>query len=99
MKAIQLLKNDHETAKRMFGQILAASAAQRAELWAKLEPELKGHEKIEEAALSGPVAQEIGSTDEALNEWPEQHHEEMGEAEALIKEIDGLDSTTDEWLE
>lgn len=99
MNAIQLLKNEHETAKRMFGQILAASAAQRAELWAKLEPELKVHEQIEEAALYGPVAQEIGSTDEALNEWPEQHHEEVVEAEALIKEIDGLDSATDEWLE
>jgi len=63
MNAIQFLKNEHETAKRAFGQIQAASADQRAALWAKLEPELKVHEQIEEAALYGPVAQELGSND------------------------------------
>jgi hypothetical protein len=45
MNAIQLLKNEHEKAKRAFGEIQAASAGQRAQLWAKLEPELKVHEE------------------------------------------------------
>jgi hemerythrin-like domain-containing protein len=98
MNALQFLKNEHETAKRMFGQIQAASALQRGELWAKLEPELKVHEQIEEAALYGPVAQEVGPTDETLDEWTEHHHGEVSEVEGLIQEIGGLDSTTDEWL-
>jgi hypothetical protein len=98
MNAIQLLKKEHETAKRMFGEIQAASAGQRGELWAKLEPELKVHEQIEETALYGPVAQEVGSTDETLKEWQEHHQEEVSEAEAMITEIGGLNATTDEWL-
>jgi len=99
MNAIQLLKNEHETAKRTFGQIQAASADQRAQLWAKLEPELKVHEQIEEAALYGPVAQEVGSSDQSLKEWQEHHHQEVAELEALIQEIGGLDPTANEWME
>jgi iron-sulfur cluster repair protein YtfE (RIC family) len=99
MNAIQLLKSEHEKAKQAFEEIQAASANQRAPLWAKLEPELKVHEEMEEAALYGPVAQELGSTDQTLKEWHEHHHEEVTEAEALIQEIDGLDSTSDDWLE
>jgi hypothetical protein len=97
MNAIQLLKNEHETAKRTLGQILAASADQRAELWAKLEPQLKVHEQIEEAALYGPVAQEVGSHDQSLQEWQEHHHEEVTDLEALIHEIGGLDPTDAQW--
>jgi hemerythrin-like domain-containing protein len=99
MNAIQLLKSEHEKAKRAFEEIRAASANQRAELWAKLEPDLKLHEQMEEVALYGPVAREVGPTDQALNEWQEHHHEEVTEAEDLIQEIDGLDPTGDEWME
>jgi hypothetical protein len=99
MNAIQFLKNEHEKAKQAFGDIQGASGGQRAELWAKLEPELKAHEEIEEVALYGPVAQEVGAKDQTLNEWQEHHHEEVTEAEALIEEIDGLDPTADEWMD
>ena len=99
MNAIQLLKTEHETAKQMFAEIHAANAVQRGQLWTKLQPELKVHEEMEEAELYGPVAQEVGSTDETLKEWQEHHHEEVSELEDMIKEIGGLDSTTDEWLE
>jgi hemerythrin-like domain-containing protein len=99
MNAIQLLKNEHEKAKQAFEEIQGASANQRASLWAKLEPELKVHEEMEEAALYGPVAQDLGATDQTLKEWQEHHHEEVTEAEALIQKIDGLDSTTDDWLD
>jgi len=94
-----LLKSEHEKAKRAFAEIQAATANERAPLWAKLEPELKVHEEMEEAALYGPVAQELGSTDQTLKEWHEHHHEEVTEAEALIQEIDDLDSTSDDWVE
>jgi hemerythrin-like domain-containing protein len=99
MNAILLLKNEHEKAKLMLGEIQAASAEQRGRLWAKLEPELKVHEQMEEAALYGPVAEAIGSTDQELKEWPEHHHEEVTELEALIQEIGGLDPTDDQWME
>ena len=99
MNAIQLLKSEHEKAKRAFAEIQAATANERAPLWAKLEPELKVHEEMEEVALYGPVAQELGSTDQTLKEWHEHHHEEVTEAEALIQEIDDLDSTSDDWVE
>jgi hemerythrin-like domain-containing protein len=98
MNAIQFLKNEHEKAKRAFEEIEAASGDQKAQLWAKLEPELKTHEEIEEVALYGPVAQDVGPKDETLKEWQEHHHEEVIEAEALIEEIDGLDPTADEWI-
>lgn len=99
MNAIQFLKNEHEKAKRAFEDIQAASSDQRAQLWAKLEPELKMHEEIEEVALYGPVAQEVGSKDQTLKEWQEHHRGEVVEAEALIEEIDGLDPTADEWID
>jgi hemerythrin-like domain-containing protein len=99
MNAIQLLRNEHETAKRAFGQIQAASAEQRAALWAKLQPELKVHEEIEETALYGPVAEEMGSSNETLREWQEHHREEVGELEALIQELEASDPTSDEWME
>jgi hemerythrin-like domain-containing protein len=99
MNAIQLLKNEHEKAQRAFGEIQAASADQRAQLWARLEPELKVHEEMEETALYGPVAQEVGSRNQKLQEWQEHHRAEVLEAEALIQEIGGFDPTTDEWIE
>jgi len=65
----------------------------------KLEPELKVHEQMEEAALYGPVASEVGFRDATLREWQELHHDEVTEAEELIQEISGIDSSTDEWME
>jgi len=85
MNALELLKNQHETAKRGFGDIEAASPDQRAQLWARLAPELKVHEEMEETALYGPVAQEAGPRDPTLKEWQEHHHEEVTEATALIE--------------
>jgi hemerythrin-like domain-containing protein len=98
MNAIQLLKNEHEMAKKMFAQIKAVGPEQRAQLWAKLEPELKVHEQMEEAALYGPVAEEGGSKDQTLGEWEEHHHQEVTEAEALIGEISRLDPTSGQWM-
>lgn len=99
MNAIQLLKSEHEKATQAFEEIHAASDHQRAPLWAKLAPELKVHEEMEEVALYGPVAQELGSTDQTLKEWHEHHHEEVTETDALIQEIDALDATSDDWVE
>ena len=99
MDAIQFLKREHEKAKRAFGEILQASGDQRGQLWKKLQPELKVHEQVEEAGLYGPIAREIGSANPELNDWEQHHHEEVGEFESLIQEINGLDPAGDEWVE
>jgi hemerythrin superfamily protein len=99
MNVIDLLKAEHEKAKRAFEDIQAASPDRRAQLWATLAPELKVHEQIEEATLYGPVTQDVGSRDQILREWPVHHQEEVSEAEALIQEIGALDPTGDEWME
>jgi hemerythrin-like domain-containing protein len=99
MDAIQLLKQEHEKAKRALEEILQASGDQRGPLWDKLRPELKVHEQIEEAALYGPVARDAGSSNEELKEWEQQHHEEVSELESLIQEINSLDPAGDEWMD
>jgi hemerythrin superfamily protein len=99
MNAIDLLKQDHQEARRGFEEIEAAEAPRRGALWAKLAPELKAHEKREEEALYGPVAREAGSQDAALQDWQAHHQEEVEEAEELIQEIGGLDSASEEWME
>jgi hemerythrin-like domain-containing protein len=99
MNAIQLLKSEHDKARQMFAQIEQASADRRGRLWATLKPELTIHEQMEETALYGPVAAEIGSSDQVLQEWNEHHHDEVGELEALIGELGGLDPSGAPWME
>jgi hemerythrin-like domain-containing protein len=99
MNAIELLKQDHGKAKRAFEEIEAAAPERRGPLWAKLAPELMAHEKMEEAALYGPVAQEVGVKDQALRDWPGRHREEVAEAEELIQDIGELDPASEEWME
>jgi hemerythrin superfamily protein len=99
MDAIRFLKQQHEEAKAMFGQIEQASGQQRGSLWKKLEPELKLHEQIEEAHLYGPVAEDSRVKDSALREWKTHHHEEVREAEAMIAEIGGLNPPGADWME
>ena len=99
MNAIELLEHEHQVAKRAFGQIRTAGPEDREPLWTKLKPELKVHEQMEERALYGPVADEVGSRDQTLGQWRERHHEEVMKAEELIGEIDELDPTDDEWMD
>jgi hypothetical protein len=99
MNAIELLQHEHQVAKRAFGQIRTAGPEDREPLWAKLKPELKVHEQMEERALYGPVADEVGSRDQTLGQWRERHHEEVMKAETLIGEIDQLEPTEDEWMD
>ena len=98
MNAIQLLKNEHEKAKRAFGEIQAANADQRAELWARLEPEQSAKRDGRDGALwSGGARGWIQN--QKLKECQEHHFVEVLEAGALIQEIEVLDPTTDEWVE
>lgn len=99
MNAIQLLEHEHQVAKRAFGQIKTAGPEDRQPLWAKLKPELKVHEQMEERALYGPVADQAGSKDDKLSQWRGHHHEEVTKAEELMKQIDQLDPASDRWMD
>ncbi len=99
MDAIQMLKQEHEQAKKIFGEIEQASEETRAQLWKKLKPELKVHEQLEEAALYGPVAREVGSKDAKLSDWEAHHREEVSELESMIQEIGELEVSDPEWIE
>jgi iron-sulfur cluster repair protein YtfE (RIC family) len=98
MHAIQFLKEQHGEAKAGFQKVESAPANQRRSHWQKLRPELELHEKMEETCLYGPVARER-QVDEMLASWERTHHQEVQEAESLIKKIDGLDPANDEWLQ
>jgi hypothetical protein len=97
MQAIQFLKQEHGKAKAAFQEIEGAPVSQRRGLWTKLRPELELHEKMEEQHLYGPAAREV-QADRSLAEYETAHHGEVGEAEALIMEIDRLDPSGDTWL-
>ena len=98
MDAIQFLKQEHEKAKATFGKIEQAGEGERGQLWQKLSPELKAHEQMEEAHLYGPVARDAGSRDRSLVEWEQHHRKEVGEAESMIRKIDGMDPADQAWL-
>jgi hypothetical protein len=99
MDAIQFLRQQHEEAKAMFGRIEQAQGGERGQLWKKLAPELKLHEQIEEQHLYGPVARESAGGDQTLVEWERHHHQEVSEAEAMIRKIDGANPSDAKWLE
>ena len=97
MQAIQLLKQEHGKAKAAFQEIEAAPPPRRGSLWTKLRPELELHEKQEEMHLYGPVSREV-QVDESFAAWEATHHQEVQEAESLIREISRLDPADDRWL-
>ena len=99
MDAIQMLKQEHEQAKKMFAEIEQAAADARGQLWKKLKPELKVHEQLEETALYVPVAREVGSKDAKLAEWEGHHREEVGELESMIQKIGELEPSDSKWME
>jgi hypothetical protein len=94
MDAIQFLKQQHEEAKQLFGQIEQAQGGERERLWRQLGPELKAHEQIEEQYLYDPVAREASD----LAEWEQHHREEVQKAEAMIRKIDETDASEPSWL-
>jgi hemerythrin-like domain-containing protein len=96
MEATRFLKQEHETAKGAFKKIEDAAPQQRGQLWKQLEPELKVHEQIEEAHFYGPLSQD--ARDPELRDWNRRHHQEVEQAEAMIKAIGRLDPPDDAWL-
>ena len=99
MDALEILRQMHVEAKSAFQHIEQAGPDQRGQLWMKLHPHLKLHEQLEEQWVYDPVHTEIGSRDQVLQDWHHRHHEEVGEAERVIGEINRLDPQDNHWLE
>lgn len=99
MNAIEFLKKEHKKAKAEIKKIEQASPKQRGRLWARLAPELERHEQLEATYFYGPLAAEVGSSDETLANWPEQHEEQVREATALIDEISRTSPSDSGWIE
>ena len=97
MDALEILGQMHVEAKSAFQQIEQASPEKRAPLWAKLGPELKLHEQVEEQFVYDPAATALAE-DQMLQEWHTHHHEEVGQAEQIISKINGMQAHDDEWL-
>jgi len=98
VNAIRFLKQQHEQARQGFQRIEQASPEQRGELWQHLSPELKLHERMEEEYVYGPVAAEA-KADDTLADWPDEHHEQVEEAEQLIVRIDQAPAGDPQWLQ
>jgi hypothetical protein len=97
MHAIHLLKEEHGKAKAAFQELEGAPASRRRDLWNKLRPELKMHERMEEMHLYGPAARGR-PVDRVLVDWELAHHREVERAEALIEQIDRPAPSEDRWL-
>jgi len=98
MDAIEILRQMHVEAKSGFEKIEQASGEQRRTMWDKLHPELKMHEQLEERCVYDPVSQEVQGRDPVLADWHTRHHQEVGEAERMIGEINRLDHNDNQWM-
>jgi iron-sulfur cluster repair protein YtfE (RIC family) len=96
--AIQFLKQEHQKAKAAFENVLKAAPKTRGQLWTKLQPELEGHEQIEDTCLYEPLSRDAGKTDSKLAEWRKTHQNEVGKVEGLIKDMGKLDPKDASWL-
>ena len=98
MDAIQFLKQEHQTAKTAFENVLTAAPESRGQLWATLQPELVAHEEMEDTCLYEPLARDVGKTDSTLADWRKKHQAEVDKVDGLIKEVGKLDPHDAPWL-
>ena len=99
MNALDFLKQEHQKAKAKFTDIETADPKRRQAMWDKLEPELEVHEQIERMHLYGPVARTNEAKGTKLDGWEHEHTEEVDEVKDVMKTMEDLDATTEEWLQ
>jgi hypothetical protein len=98
MDAVQFLLREHEIAKAKFAEIEETPPPLRAELWRRLQPELKVHELIEDTYLYGPLSEDPKAAGTKLAEFEERQDEDVATVEEMMVEANALDPATDEWL-
>lgn len=95
MDVFKLLEKDHEKVKGLFKKLADTSdGAQktRDSLFKELATELTVHAKVEETIVY-PRLKEIDELSDQVEEGIDEHHE----AEALLEELAGMDTTDKEW--
>jgi iron-sulfur cluster repair protein YtfE (RIC family) len=97
MDLYQLLKQDHQKAKRLFEQLSDTSdraVKSRERLFAQLKQELELHTEVEEQHFY-PALREQEETKDLIEEALEEHNE----VNELLQELDGPDKDDESWLE
>ncbi len=98
MDAVQFLLHEHEVAKAKFAEIEQTPPPLRAELWRKLQPELKVHEMVEDTYLYGPLAQDPKAAGTKLATFEDHQDQDVAKVEDMMIEANALDPATDAWL-
>ena len=92
MDCLELLKSQHDEAKKLFKQLDKAEGAKAGELWSELKSKLTMHEELEEAHLY-PELKRTKSTEEIVLESYQEHHV----MDLLIEEISKLKPSDEEF--
>lgn len=90
---VELLLEDHETAKALLTKISAAAPEQREALFWELVPELVRHEVAEEVVVYPTIRSEAPDGEREVE--PRLH--EQQEAEELLDQMEGLDRSSAEF--
>jgi hypothetical protein len=85
---LQLLKSQHDDAKKLFKQLESAKGTKAAELWKELEAALQVHEQLEEKHLYPELKKNKAAHDLVLEAYEEHHVMDV-----LIAEISALKPT------
>ena len=97
MDLYQLLKQDHQKAKRLFEQLSDTSdraVKSRERLFAQLKQELELHTEVEEQHFY-PALRDNDETRDLIEEALEEHNE----VKEMLEELDGADMDHDSWAE
>lgn len=97
MDLYQLLKQDHQKAKRLFEQLSDTSdraVKSRERLFAQLKQELELHTEVEEQHFYAAL-REQEETKDLIEEALEEHNE----VKEMLEELDGPDKDDDSWVE
>jgi hypothetical protein len=95
---VQFLLREHEVAKAKFAEIEQSAAPLRAELWRRLQVELKVHEIVEDTYLYGPLAQDPNAAGAKLAGFEKHQAEDVAELERMMREASALDPAGEAWL-
>lgn len=97
MDLYQLLKQDHQKAKRLFEQLSDTSdraVKSRERLFTQLKQELELHTEVEEQHFY-PALRDQEETRDLIEEAFEEH----SEVKEMLEELDGADKADESWAE
>lgn len=90
---VDFLKQQHESVKSLFDQVLAAHGEQRAQLFTHLRRMLAVHETAEEQVVHPRARKELSDGDSIV----EQRLAEEHKAKQILKDLEGMDADSEEF--